>query len=79
MLLLEDEVQVILEDIDNMGVDISPLKNLLDSFSALLTSYDQAGPSLADKVMELENSKSSLKAKEHLALVLNEKSEKYKE
>lgn len=71
---LSDEVQVILKDIDKMGVDISPLKNLLDSFFGLATSYDQARSSLVDKVMELQNSESYLKAKEHLVHVLSEKS-----
>lgn len=59
-----------------MGMDISPLKNLLDTFLALATSYDQARSSFADKILELEKSEPYLKAKEDLALVLDEKSKK---
>lgn len=76
---LTDEVQVILKHIDKLDVDISPLKNLLDTFFGLASSYDQARSFLAKKVMELENSEPYLKAKENLAHVLNKRSEKSKE
>ncbi|KAK4724092.1 hypothetical protein R3W88_026871 [Solanum pinnatisectum] len=62
-----------------MGMDISPLKNLLDSFFKLDSSYDQARSSLANKALELEKSESYLKAREHLDIVLNEKNKKSKE
>ncbi|XP_055824546.1 uncharacterized protein LOC129893076 [Solanum dulcamara] len=76
---LEDEVQVIFKDVNEMGVDISPLKNLLESLFVLATSYDQAQSSLADKALKIEESVSYLNAKKYLDLVLNKKNEKFKE
>ncbi|KAK4348269.1 hypothetical protein RND71_034608 [Anisodus tanguticus] len=46
--------QVILEEMDGKGVDISPLKKLLASFLKLPTSYDQERSTLADKATEVE-------------------------
>nr|XP_016443349.1 PREDICTED: uncharacterized protein LOC107768718 [Nicotiana tabacum] len=73
------EIQVILEEMDGKGVDISPLKNLLMSFFKLSTSYDQAQSALSDMVVDVEKSEAFLKAKEHLDLVLTEKGEKVEE
>ncbi|KAH0707219.1 hypothetical protein KY290_011776 [Solanum tuberosum] len=53
---LKDEVQLILKDVDFMGVDISPLKSLLESFFKMDFFYDQARSSLADKAVALEKS-----------------------
>ncbi|PHT78101.1 hypothetical protein T459_16153 [Capsicum annuum] len=53
-------------------------KNLLGSFFGLSTSYDQVQSTLIDKTIIIKDSKTYLKAKEHLELVLwdmNEKSE----
>ncbi|OIT32499.1 hypothetical protein A4A49_60224, partial [Nicotiana attenuata] len=73
---LQFEIQVILEEMDGKGVDISPLKDLLTSLFELATSYDQARSTLSDKVMDVEKSESFLNAKEYLDLVLIEKGEK---
>ena len=37
-----DDIQLILEDVDSMGVDISPLNTLLEFFFKLTFYYDQA-------------------------------------
>ncbi|MCD7457234.1 hypothetical protein HAX54_034571 [Datura stramonium] len=56
---LKDKVQAIIEDIDGKDVDISPLKNLLESFFELATSYDQKG------VEEVESKVSTAKEEYH--------------
>ncbi|OIT26192.1 hypothetical protein A4A49_27193 [Nicotiana attenuata] len=73
---LQFEIQVILEEMDGKGVDISPLKDLLTTLFELATSYDQARSTLSDKVVDVEKSQSFLNAKKHLDLVLIEKGEK---
>ncbi|OIT39744.1 hypothetical protein A4A49_23779 [Nicotiana attenuata] len=73
------EIQVILEEIDRKGVDISPLKDLLTSFFKVATSHDQARSILSDKVVDVEKSEPFLKAKEHFDLVLTGKREKVEE
>ncbi|MCE3214907.1 hypothetical protein HAX54_000243 [Datura stramonium] len=62
-LSIKEEVQVIIEDMDGMGVDISPLKNFLESFFGLVTSYDQKRSTLADMATAVEKSESFLRAK----------------
>ncbi|OIT04054.1 hypothetical protein A4A49_29876 [Nicotiana attenuata] len=76
---LKLEIQVILEEMDGKGVDISPLKYLLMSFFKLATSYDQERSTLSDKVVDVKKLEPFLKAKEHLDLVLTEKREKVEE
>ncbi|PHT87357.1 hypothetical protein T459_09463 [Capsicum annuum] len=76
---LADEIQVVLKGVSGMGVDISPLQNLLESFFELATFYDQARSILVDKAKEIEKSESYIKVKEHLELVMKERDEKYEE
>ncbi|PHU14595.1 hypothetical protein BC332_15800 [Capsicum chinense] len=54
-------------------------KNLLGSFFGLATFYDQARSALVNKTIKIKESEPSLKAKEHLKIVLRERDEKSKE
>uniref|UniRef100_K4CDF7 Uncharacterized protein n=1 Tax=Solanum lycopersicum TaxID=4081 RepID=K4CDF7_SOLLC len=65
--------------IKEMGVDISPMKTLLELFFKLSFSYEQPRSTPVDKARKLKKSESYLKAKEHLDLVLHEKNEKSEE
>ncbi|PHT78813.1 hypothetical protein T459_16865 [Capsicum annuum] len=53
--------------------------NLLGSFFGLATFYDQARSALVNKTIKIKESEPSLKAKEHLKIVLRERDEKSKE
>lgn len=64
---------------NEMGLYIFHLKNLLVFFFDLSIFYDQAQFTLVDKTIKIERSELYLKAKEHLDLVLNEKNEKFEE
>ncbi|KAF3663840.1 hypothetical protein T459_25224 [Capsicum annuum] len=76
---IQDDVEVILNYMSEMGADISPLHNLLGSFFDLVTSYDQARSTLVDKATTIEESESYLKAIEHLDLLSRERDEKFEE
>ncbi|KAF3629450.1 hypothetical protein FXO38_27678 [Capsicum annuum] len=76
---IQDDVEVILNYMSEMGADSSPLHNLLGSFFDLVTSYDQARSTLVDKATTIEESESYLKAIEHLDLLSRERDEKFEE
>ncbi|MCD9642984.1 hypothetical protein HAX54_030082 [Datura stramonium] len=61
---IKEKVRVILKDMYEKGVDISPLKNLLESFFGLATSYDQARSTLTDMIAEVKKSESICKSQE---------------
>ncbi|PHU09113.1 hypothetical protein BC332_20973 [Capsicum chinense] len=73
------DVKVILNDMSGMGVDISPLQDLLGSFFGMATTYDQEQSTLVDKTITIKELDPYLKAKEHFDLVSRKRDEKFEE
>ncbi|PHT75595.1 hypothetical protein T459_19117 [Capsicum annuum] len=75
---IQDNIEFILNDMNGMGADISPLQNLLGSFFGIATSYDQTRSILVDKTKKIKESEPYLKDKEHFEIVSRERDEKSK-
>ncbi|MCE3051346.1 hypothetical protein HAX54_049544, partial [Datura stramonium] len=75
---LKEEVQVILEEMDDKDVDVSPLIRLMKSFFELAAIYDQARSTLHDKDNEVARKELSIAAGERLSNAMFEEREKIK-
>ncbi|MCE2055460.1 hypothetical protein HAX54_042682 [Datura stramonium] len=64
---VKEEVQVILEEMDNKDMDVSPLMRLMKSFIELAATYDQTLSTLHDKDMEAARKEMSIAAGERLS------------
>lgn len=69
-----EEFMIIFDEMQGSNiVDLSPLKDLMDSLFELATSYDQKRSSLADKMSESKKQELLLEANERLQSFLLEK------
>ncbi|MCD9646035.1 hypothetical protein HAX54_035547 [Datura stramonium] len=73
---LKEEAQVILDEMNGKGLDVSPLMKLLKSFFELAAIYDQERSALHDKDMEDGRKKFFIIAGEHLSNSMLEEYEK---
>ncbi|MCD7460187.1 hypothetical protein HAX54_043036 [Datura stramonium] len=73
---LKEEVQVILDEMDGKGVDVSPFMKLWKSFFELASIYDQAQSTLHDKDMEAARKEFSITAGERLSNAMLEEYDK---